>query len=79
MKNRKNSMQKDKAIPKKAKEAIFEYKKSADPLGSYSGITNSMQNELSKKEAFQAVDMKTEGGKIWCSIDSLPVQDADDL
>ncbi len=69
----------DFSMPKKSREAISEYRKSADPLGSYTGLTTGMQNELQSFSGLPRADLKTDGGKVFLSIDSLPVQDADDL
>ncbi len=53
----------------KTYDAMSSYQSSADPLGSYSGLTKDMH----------VMPRKTVDGKIFMKVDDLPVQDADDL
>ncbi len=53
----------------KTKEVIRSYQSSADPLGSYTGLTTDLH----------PMPRKTVNGKTFKKIEDLPVQDADDL
>lgn len=54
-------------------QAINAYTQSADPLGSYTGITDDM---LIQGKCMPRRDV---GGKIYMRLEEKPVQDADDL
>ncbi len=72
----KENKQKKKTKPAKLpNQAINAYTESADPLGSYTGITNGT--------VFPGKNMprREPGGKIYINVENgeYPVQDADDL
>lgn len=50
-------------------DTMKEYVNCADPLGSYTGITDDMK----------AMPRKNVDGKIYKRLSELPIQDADDL
>lgn len=54
-------------------QAVSAYKEGADPLGSYTGITEEMV--LPGK----SMPRRDVGGKIYMKVDDMPIQDADDL
>ena len=64
----KKKKQNKEAFPK-TKDAIRSYQSSADPLGSYTGLTTDLH----------PMPRKTVNGKIFMKIEDMPVQDADDL
>ena len=60
------------SMPPLPAQAVSAYQESADPLGSYSGLT----------ESGRCMPRKTVDGKIYLRVPeekSTPVQDADDL
>lgn len=82
MKTKNDNSLNNKAIPKSSQNAINAYESCADRLGSYTGITDEMKAKSPaqmKAEANLLADMRIEGGKTFCRLDDLPVQDADDL
>ena len=54
-------------------QAISAYEQSADPLGSYTGVTDDMINPGKN------MPRRDVGGKIYMRVEEQPVQDADDL
>lgn len=54
-------------------QAISAYEQSADPLGSYTGVTDDMINPG------KSMPRRDVGGKIYMRVEEQPVQDADDL
>ncbi|MBQ7124850.1 MAG: hypothetical protein IJO00_00670 [Clostridia bacterium] len=74
MLNSKNNNKKQKKNPPLPAQAISAYTEGADPLGSYTGITNDMPrwgNCMPRRDV---------GGKIYMKLEEeKPVQDADDL
>lgn len=56
-------------IPPLPAQAISAYQESADPLGSYSGLTDDMRCMPRKKVE----------GKVFMHLPETPVQDQDDL
>ena len=53
----------------KTYDAIDSYQSSADPLGSYTGLTKDLH----------VMPRQTVDGKIFMKVDEKPIQDADDL
>ncbi len=54
-------------------QAISAYRESADPLGSYTGLTEDLINPG------RCMPRRDVGGKIYLRLNDKPVQDADDL
>ncbi len=54
-------------------QAVSAYQESADPLGSYTGVTD---DPIFPGRSMPRRDV---GGKIYLHVDGQPVQDADDL
>ena len=69
----KNNGKAKKKYPRLPGQAVSAYAEGADPLGSYTGVTEEMA--LPGK----SMPRRDVGGKIYMKVDDMPVQDADDL
>ena len=82
MKNNTEKRLNGKKISDKVKQVINSYEKSADQLGSYTGVTEAMNTMPCPKLEAQAnalAQARIDGGKVFCRLEDLPVQDVDDL
>ncbi len=73
MSDKKQSGKRKRSNPPLPNQAVSAYTESADPLGSYTGVTETMT--LPGK----SMPRRDIGGKIYMRVEDQPVQDADDL